>query len=69
LSYLLAGGFVACVIATGLTFFGVGAVKSRWSSTGWLRSGLEAFLLGMSAALVAFAAGFGLRTIFNLPVS
>jgi VIT1/CCC1 family predicted Fe2+/Mn2+ transporter len=69
LSYLLAGGFTACVVATGLTFFGVGAVKSRWSSVGWLRSGLETFLIGMSAALLAFAVGFGLRTFFNLPVT
>ncbi|MFZ0421324.1 MAG: VIT1/CCC1 transporter family protein [Xanthobacteraceae bacterium] len=69
LSYLLAGGFTACVIATGLTFFGVGALKSRWSSVGWLRSGLETFLIGMSAALLAFAVGFGLRTFFNLPVT
>ncbi len=66
LSYLLAGGFTACVIATGMTFFGVGAVKSRWSSVGWLRSGLEAFLIGMSAALLAFAAGFALRALFNV---
>jgi hypothetical protein len=36
---------------------------------GWLRSGLETFLIGMSAALLAFAVGFGLRTFFNLPVT
>lgn len=65
-SYLLAGGLLACVIATGLTFFFVGAVKSRWSSTHWLRSGLEVFVIGMAAALVAFGAGYGLREIFNL---
>jgi len=65
-SYLLAGGLIACVIATGSTFFFVGAVKSRWSSASWLRSGLEAFAIGMSAALVAFGASFGLRMLFNL---
>lgn len=69
LSYLWAGGLIACVLATGSTFFFVGAIKSRWSSTGWLRSGLEAFLIGMSAAAVAFAAGYGLRVLFNLPAS
>src|SRR5208282_5468521 len=69
LSYLWAGGLVACVIATGSTFFFVGAVKSRWSSASWLRSGLEAFAIGMSAALLAFAAGYGLRMIFNLPIA
>jgi VIT1/CCC1 family predicted Fe2+/Mn2+ transporter len=69
LSYLWVGGLISCVIATGVTFFFVGAVKSRWASAGWLRSGMEAFLIGMSAALVAFAAGYGLRMIFNLPVA
>ncbi len=68
-SYLLAGGLLACVIATGATFFGVGAIKSRWSSAGWLHSGIEAFLIGMSAAALAFAVGFGLRAIFNLSVT
>lgn len=60
-SYLSSGGFAACVFATGLTFFIVGAVKSRWSPAGWLRSGIETFIIGMSAAALAFAVGFILR--------
>ena len=67
-SYLSAGGLAACVIATGLTFFLVGAVKSRWSPASWLRSGLETFVIGMSAAALAFAVGYVLRTGFNMPV-
>ena len=69
LSYLWAGGLLACVVATGATFFFVGAVKSRWSSMHWLRSGLEVFMIGMSAALVAFVAGYGLRLLMNAPVA
>ena len=63
------GGVIACVIATGATFFAVGAIKSRWSAVGWLRSGAETFVIGMGAAALAFAVGYGLRTCFNLSIS
>lgn len=66
LTYLLFGGLLPCVIATGATFFGVGALKSRWASAGWLRSGIEVLLIGMGAAALAFVMGFGLRTYFGL---
>jgi vacuolar iron transporter family protein len=62
-TYLSPGGLAACIVATGATFFGVGAIKSLWSPTGWLRSGLETFLIGLSAAAVAFAVGYGLRAL------
>jgi len=65
LTYLLAGGFMACVIATGLTFFGVGAVKSRWSPMTWWGSGLETLLIGMSAAGVAFAVSYCLKALLS----
>jgi len=68
LTYLLPGGLVACLVATGATFFGVGAVKSLWSPAGWLRSGLEVFAIGMSAAALAFAVGYGFRLLFDVPV-
>jgi VIT1/CCC1 family predicted Fe2+/Mn2+ transporter len=66
-SYLSAGGLAACVVATGLIFFIVGAVKSRWSPVGWLRSGLETFIIGMSAAALAFAVGYILRAGLSMP--
>ena len=66
-TYLSAGGLAACVAAAGATFFGVGAIKSRWSPLAWWRSGLETLVIGMSAAAVAFAVGYGLTTVFNLP--
>jgi vacuolar iron transporter family protein len=65
-TYLLPGRLLTCVVAVAVTFFGVGAVKSRWSSAGWLRSGTEVLLIGMSAAVLAFAVGFGLRAYFGL---
>jgi len=65
-TYLLPGGLTLCVAATGATFFGVGAIKSLWSPVGWLRSGLEVFLIGMSAAALAFVVGYGFRVLFNL---
>lgn len=68
-SYLSTGGVIACVLSTGATFFVVGAVKSRWSPAGWLRSGLETLLIGMGAAVLAFAVGYGLRTYFNFSVA
>lgn len=67
-SYLFAG-LIACVIATGATFFGVGAFKSMWSPAGWLRSGVETFVIGMSAAALAFVVGYGLRAYFDFSVS
>jgi VIT1/CCC1 family predicted Fe2+/Mn2+ transporter len=63
--YLSAGGLSACILAAGATFFGVGAIKSRWSPVTWWWSGVETFLIGMSAAAVAFAVGYGLRALIS----
>lgn len=68
-TYLSAGGLASCVVATSATFFGVGAIKSRWSPVTWWRSGSETLLIGMSAAAVAFAASFGLKALLNLPAA
>jgi len=68
-TYLSAGGLASCVVAAGATFFGVGAIKSRWSPTAWWRSGLESFIIGMSAAIVAFGVGYGLKVVFQLPAA
>ncbi len=53
---------VACVM-TGITFFLIGSFKSRWSTTGWLRSGLETFLVGALAAGLAYGVGVLLKGI------
>ncbi len=66
-SYLVAYSVTWCVAATGLVFFGIGAAKSRWSLSGWGRSGLETLLIGMSAAGLSFLIGYGLRTFAPVP--
>lgn len=68
-SFFSTDSFSACVVGTGATFFAVGAFKSRWSSAGWLRSGLETFLIGMGAAAIAFGIGFGLRALVGLSIA
>lgn len=49
-TFLAFGGLSSCVVATGATFFGVGAIKSRWSPMAWWWSGLETLAIVMSAA-------------------
>jgi len=49
-SYRGAGGFVPCVVATGVAFFAIGAIKNQWSLTPWWWSGFGTFSIGMSAA-------------------
>lgn len=53
--------FLWSAIITGVTFFGVGAMKSRFVDTYWLRSGIETLLIGGAAAAMAFGVGYGLR--------
>jgi len=48
---------------TGLTFFIIGSVKSRWSTASWLYSGLETFFVGALAASLAYAVGVLLKDI------
>lgn len=48
--------------ATLVTFFAIGAYKSKWSLAPWWRSGIETFLVGTIAALIAYFAG----TLFSV---
>lgn len=50
--------FLGATIATGLVFFGIGAMKSRWSLTSWWRSGIETLTIGSAAAVIAYGAGY-----------
>ncbi len=57
--------FMTGIIMTGIVFFLIGAAKSHWSTANWWRSGLETFLIGMAAALLAYLAGYGLKELID----
>ncbi len=58
-------GFLASVVMTGITFFaiGIGSAKAKWSLSPWWRSGVETLAIGLTAAALAFAVGWGLRQV------
>lgn len=49
--------YTSAVVITGLTFVGIGAIKSAWSIDSWIKSSLQTFLIGSCAALIAYATG------------
>lgn len=53
--------FAISTVLTGVTFFAIGAVKAKWSTSAWWRSGLETLFVGSIAALLAYGAGLLLR--------
>lgn len=55
--------FVWSSILTGLAFFGIGTIKSRFVGKNWYSSGLETLLLGGGAAVLAYLAGILLKGI------
>ena len=48
--------------ATLITFFAIGAYKSKWSLSPWWRSGFETLLIGGTAAAIAYFVG----TLFDV---
>jgi VIT1/CCC1 family predicted Fe2+/Mn2+ transporter len=53
--------FLISCIMTGVTFFLIGSFKSRWSTSSWIRSGLETLFVGALAAGLAYGAGVLLK--------
>ena len=53
----LAEPFAVASAMTAVTFFGIGALKSRWALASWWRSGIETLAIGATAAAIAYAAG------------
>jgi VIT1/CCC1 family predicted Fe2+/Mn2+ transporter len=47
----------ASTLVTGLTFFSIGSLRSRWSPASWWHAGLETFAIGMTAAALAYGVG------------
>jgi VIT1/CCC1 family predicted Fe2+/Mn2+ transporter len=44
-------------LMTGATFFSIGSLRSRWSPAPWWRAGIETFLIGITAAFLAYLVG------------
>jgi len=65
LAYLfrLSDPLAVATVMTGATFFAIGSLRSRWSPTPWWRAGLETFVIGMTAAGVAYLVGDFLQSI------
>ena len=61
--YSIADPFFWSSIFTGFAFFAIGAIKSRFVDKPWYTSGLETFLLGGSAAALAYLVGDVLKGI------
>lgn len=62
--FLVGGGmvFVASLAFTGIAFFAIGALKSRWSLESWWKSGFETLVIGGTAAAIAYGVGLLFRT-------
>lgn len=48
---------------TAVVFFGIGAAQSPWSLATWWQSGLETLGIGLGAASLAYAIGYGLKSL------
>jgi len=49
--------FLISAVLTGIVFFLIGSVKSLWTNSSRLRSGMETFLIGALAASIAYVVG------------
>jgi VIT1/CCC1 family predicted Fe2+/Mn2+ transporter len=54
---------ILSITLTGVVFFTIGSVKSRWSTAPWWSSGLSTLSVGTIAAGLAYAAGLVLRNL------
>ena len=55
--------FILCGL-TALVFFGIGSIKSQWSTQSWWRSGTETLGIGLAAAAIAWGIGHVLKEAF-----
>ncbi len=58
----LPNAFEVSIGMTGFVFFGIGAMKARWSVSSWWSSGLITLALGGMASFIAYAIGVLLGT-------
>jgi len=55
--------FQAACVLTGISFFAIGAFKSRFTDQHWILGGLETLAIGTFAASVAYFIGYFLRPL------
>jgi VIT1/CCC1 family predicted Fe2+/Mn2+ transporter len=63
---LVAQPYLWSSLLTGVTFFAVGAAKSRFVNESWIWSGMETLLIGGAAALLAYLVGAWLGGLVDL---
>ena len=51
------------VVLTGIVFFAIGSVKSRWSTSSWWHSGFTTLAVGAIAAALAYFTGMIIRQL------
>ena len=59
----ISGALTLATVLTGIVFFIIGSLKSRWSTESWWSSGLATFAIGTCAALLAYLVGVLLKGI------
>lgn len=57
--------FTLSVMLTGVVFFTIGSVKSRWSTSSWWHSGFTTLLVGGAAAALAYFTGVLVRQLLS----
>ena len=55
--------FRTSVAMTGMTFFAIGVLKSRFVGQPWYRGGIEVLAIGGGAALLAYGLGMVLKDV------
>ena len=53
------------IVLTGIVFFAIGSVKSRWSTSSWWHSGLATFAVGAIAASLAYFTGVVIKRLLG----
>lgn len=63
--YLFGSGYslTISVVLTGIVFFVIGSVKSKWSTSSWWHSGLTTLAVGAIAASLAYFAGLIIKQL------
>jgi VIT1/CCC1 family predicted Fe2+/Mn2+ transporter len=61
--FKMSQAFLTSCVATGILFFLIGSLKSKWSIKPWWKLGLQTFLIGTIAAGLAYAVGLLFRVL------